>query len=190
MDSEGPLFGHSSSSTAAASTSSAARFLGHTQVGEYELVDNHPHLATPHSPSTPDLLYPHTHLTNAPPAASLPINQNGLPVYDRLAPQPVGGSLHPPSLLPPSEAEARLTGGGGPDLDLDLERQHALFYSSDLLNSNISNGGEALDAGLDENLSHLGSADHLIHGGHGHFLSVNHSRTFLQGKPFFPASMS
>ena len=66
-----------------------------------------------------------------------------------------------------------------PDLDLDLERQHALFYSSDLLNSNIS---VDLAHGLDDNLSNVGSADHLIHGGHGNFLSVNNSRTFLQGK--------
>ena len=150
----------------------AQRFgLNQTQVGEYELVDNHQHLdiATPHSPSTPDLLYPHTHLTTP---ANLPINQNGLPV------------------LPTNEAEeqhtvtansniASTSTAARPDLDLDLERQHALFYSSDLLNSNIS---VDLAHGLDDNLSNVGSADHLIHGGHGNFLSVNNSRTFLQGR--------
>ena len=150
----------------------AQRFgLNQTQVGEYELVDNHQHLdiATPHSPSTPDLLYPHTHLTTP---ANLPINQNGLPV------------------LPTNEAEeqhtvtatsniASTSAAARPDLDLDLERQHALFYSSDLLNSNIS---VDLAHGLDDNLSNVGSADHLIHGGHGNFLSVNNSRTFLQGR--------
>ena len=148
--------------------------LNQTQVGEYELVDNHQHLdiATPHSPSTPDLLYPHTHLTT--PACNLPINQNGLPV------------------LPTNEVEDQHTVAANatvasssaaaacrPDLDLDLERQHALFYSSDLLNSNIS---VDLAHGLDDNLSNVGSADHLIHGGHGNFLSVNNSRTFLQGR--------
>ena len=144
--------------------------LNQTQVGEYELVDNHQHLdiATPHSPSTPDLLYPHTHLT-AP--ANLPINQNGLPVLSTAAEVDEHGlSAHPTSAAAASR----------PDLDLDLERQHALFYSSDLLNSNIS---VDLAIGLDDNLSNVGSADHLIHGGHGNFLSVNNSRTFLQGRP-------
>lgn len=143
--------------------------LNQTQVGEYELVDNHQHLdiATPHSPSTPDLLYPHTHLT-AP--ANLPINQNGLPVLSTAEVDEHGLSAHPTSAAAASR----------PDLDLDLERQHALFYSSDLLNSNIS---VDLAIGLDDNLSNVGSADHLIHGGHGNFLSVNNSRTFLQGRP-------
>ena len=121
----------------------AQRFLSQTQVGDYELVDNHPHLATPHSPSTPDLLYPHTHLTATPAPPHLPINQNGLPVLE-------------------ASIDRRRPG----DLDLDLERQHALFYSSDLLNSNVS---ADMPSGLDDNLSHVGSADHLIHGGH--FLS-------------------
>ena len=143
--------------------------LNQTQVGEYELVDNHQHLdiATPHSPSTPDLLYPHPHLT-AP--ANLPINQNGLPVLSTAEVDEHGLSTHPTSAAAASR----------PDLDLDLERQHALFYSSDLLNSNIS---VDLAIGLDDNLSNVGSADHLIHGGHGNFLSVNNSRTFLQGRP-------
>lgn len=132
------------------------RFVNQTQVGDYELVQDNStlepssHLATtttpPHSPSTPDLLYPHTHLTAS--AVNLPINQNGLPVF---------------------ETNNGRCGGAG-DLDLDLERQQALFYS-DALNSNV----------LDETLSNVGSADHLIHGGHGNFLSVNQSRTFLQG---------
>ena len=61
------------------------------------------------------------------------------------------------------------------DLDLDLERQHALFYSADLSNGVGANG-------LDDSLSNVGSADHLIHGGHANFLSINHSRTFLQGE--------
>ena len=64
--------------------SAAQRFLNQTQVGDYELVDSHlhQHLATPQSPSTPDLLYPHTHLTTSLGAGpvNLPINQNGLPV--------------------------------------------------------------------------------------------------------------
>lgn len=133
------------------------RYVNQTQVGDYELVQDNStlepssHLATtttpPHSPSTPDLLYPHTHLT-AP--VNLPINQNGLPVFE-IQPRCSAG-------LPTA------------DLDLDLERQQALFYS-DALNSNV----------LDETLSNVGSADHLIHGGHGNFLSVNQSRTFLQG---------
>lgn len=110
-----------------------------------------------HSPSTPDLLYPHTHLT---PAVNLPINQNGLPVYD----VDLGTSPR---------------GHGPADLDLDLERQQALYYSSDLINSNISANGTT---SLDETLSNVGSADHLIHGGHGNFLSVNNSRTYLHGK--------
>ena len=93
-------------------------------------------------------------------------------------------------MLPTNEAEeqhtvtansniASTSAAARPDLDLDLERQHALFYSSDLLNSNIS---VDLAHGLDDNLSNVGSADHLIHGGHGNFLSVNNSRTFLQGR--------
>ena len=132
------------------------RYFSQTQVGDYELVDNpssSQQLATPHSPSTPDLLYPHTHLTTTPPA-NLPINQNGLPIYD---------------------VEGPLQG----DLDLDLDRQQALYFSADLMNSNVSN--EEL---LEDSLSHLGSADHLIHGGHSHFLSVNNSRPFVHGKNF------
>ena len=133
------------------------RYFNQTQVGDYELVDNPssstlPHLANPHSPSTPDLLYPHTHLTTGTPPANLPINQNGLPIYD----------VEP----------------GPGDLDLDLDRQQALYYSADLLNSNVSNEL------LEDSLSHLGSADHLIHGGHSHFLSVNNSRPFVHGKNF------
>lgn len=149
--------------------------LNQTQVGEYELVDNHQHLdiATPHSPSTPDLLYPHTHLT-AP--ANLPINQNGLPVLSTAEVDEHGLSAHPTSAAAASR----------PDLDLDLERQHALFYSSDLLNSNIS---VDLAIGLDDNLSNVGSADHLIHGGHGNFLSVNNSRTFLQDNQLYPRAI-
>ena len=132
----------------------AQRYFNQTQVGDYELVDNPSssvQLATPHSPSTPDLLYPHTHLTSTPPA-NLPINQNGLPnIYDV---EPQG------------------------DLDLDLDRQQALYYSADLMNSNVANEL------LEDSLSHLGSADHLIHGGHSHFLSVNNSRPFVHGKNF------
>ena len=144
--------------------------LNQTQVGEYELVDNHQHLdiATPHSPSTPDLLYPHTHLT-AP--VNLPINQNGLPV--------LSAEVEEQAIAAAVAAAATGTAAARPDLDLDLERQHALFYSSDLLNSNIS---VDLAHGLDDTLSNVGSADHLIHGGHGNFLSVNNSRTFLQGR--------
>lgn len=126
--------------------SSRVRFLE----GNFSLI------ATPHhSPSTPDLLYPHTHLTSASPA-NLPINQNGLPVFESVG-QPAAQEQKPDELMTDH-------------LDLDVERQHALFYN-DLLNSNS----------LDETLSNVGSADHLIHGGHGNFLSVNHSRTFLQG---------
>ena len=163
---------------ACASVPEPGRYPGHTQVGEYELVDNHQHLATPHSPSTPDLLYPHTHLTNSlagQPAASLPINQNGLPVFDHL---PILGRAPQPPVQPPSAEEE-----GQPDLDLDLERQHAMFYSSDLLNSNNVNLEN-----FDETLSNVGSADHLIHGGH--FLSVNNSRPFLQGSMLFIMLMS
>ena len=144
------------------------RYFNQTQVGDYELVDNPTHggggqLATPHSPSTPDLLYPHTHLTSiGTPPAHLPINQNGLPVYDV---EPGGG-------------------GGIGDLDLDLDRQQALYYSADLLNSNVSAACAANEL-LEDSLSHLGSADHLIHGGHSHFLSVNNSRPFVHGRKFF-----
>ena len=153
----------------------AQRF-GQTHVGEYELVDNHQHLdiaTTPHSPSTPDLLYPHTHLTTP---ANLPINQNGLPVLPTSAEvEDHTVAANAATTLASNSAAATCR----PDLDLDLERQHALFYSSDLLNSNIS---VDLAHGLDDNLSNVGSADHLIHGGHGNFLSVNNSRTFLQGR--------
>ena len=127
-------------------------------VGEYELVDNHQHMILPDgrkSPSTPDLLYPHTHLTGPGAAANHPINQNGLPVFN-------------------------LDSDRREDLNLDVDRQQALFYSSaDLLNSNVSADGTT---SLDETLSNIGSADHLIHGGHGNFLSVNNSRTFIHGK--------
>lgn len=150
------------------------RYFNQTQVGDYELVDNPAlggggsgggkHMATPHSPSTPDLLYPHTHLTSiGTPPAHLPINQNGLPIYDV---EPGGG------------------GGGQGDLDLDLDRQQALYYSADLLNSNVAAACAANEL-LEDSLSHLGSADHLIHGGHSHFLSVNNSRPFVHGKKFF-----
>ena len=135
------------------------RFLNQTQVGEYELVDNHAHCTLPDgrkSPSTPDLLYPHTHLTGPSGAANHPINQNGLPVFNLDAI------------------------GQREDLNIDVDRQQALFYNSaDLLNSNISADGTT---SLDETLSNIGSADHLIHGGHGNFLSVNNSRTFVHGK--------
>ena len=135
--------------------SASQRYFSQTQVGDYELVDNpsSQQLATPHSPSTPDLLYPHTHLTSTTPPANLPINQNGLPLYDRVE---------------PSQG----------DLDLDLDRQQALYFSADLMNSNVSNEL------LEDSLSHLGSADHLIHGGHSHFLSVDNSRPFVHGKHF------
>ena len=70
------------------------------------------------SPSTPDLLYPHTHLTGpGASAANHPINQNGLPVFN-------------------------LDSDRREDLNLDVDRQQALFYSSaDLLNSNVSADG-------------------------------------------------
>ena len=140
-------------------------------------MDNHQHMLDGRkSPSTPDLLYPHTHLTGPVAGgsglgavANHPINQNGLPVLSTAEVDEHGLSAHPTSAAAASR----------PDLDLDLERQHALFYSSDLLNSNIS---VDLAIGLDDNLSNVGSADHLIHGGHGNFLSVNNSRTFLQGR--------
>ena len=122
------------------------------------------------SPSTPDLLYPHTHLTGPvagggglAAAANHPINQNGLPsVYD------LDSDHHRQE-----------------DLNLDVDRQQALFYSSaDLLNSNVLASSSIADGttSLDETLSNVGSADHLIHGGHGNFLSVNNSRTFIHGK--------
>ena len=75
------------------------------------------------SPSTPDLLYPHTHLTGpgGASAANHPINQNGLPVG-----------------LP----VFNLDSDRREDLNLDVDRQQALFYSSaDLLNSNVSADG-------------------------------------------------
>ena len=142
-------------------------------MGEYELVDNHQHMLDGRkSPSTPDLLYPHTHLTGPvaggsglAAAANHPINQNGLPsVYD----------LDSDHHLHRQE-----------DLNLDVDRQQALFYSSaDLLNSNVLASSSIADGttSLDETLSNVGSADHLIHGGHGNFLSVNNSRTFIHGK--------
>ena len=80
--------------------------------------------------------------------------------------------------------------GDGGDLDLNLERQQALFFSSDLLNS--GGGGSALTmtegtTSLDETLSNVGSADHLIHGGHANFLSVNnHANSFLHDNQHFP----
>ena len=69
-------------------------------------------------------------------------------------------------------------------MDLDLDRQQALYYSADLLNSNVAAACAANEL-LEDSLSHLGSADHLIHGGHSHFLSVNNSRPFVHGKKFF-----
>ena len=113
---------------------------------------------------------------------NLPINQNGLPcVLSSGEAEEHGSSSNATTSAAAIAAACATTSAAAsrPDLDLDLERQHALFYSSDLLNSNIS---VDLANGLDDNLSNVGSADHLIHGGHGNFLSVNNSRTFLQGK--------
>ncbi len=168
------------------------RYVG--QVGDYELVDdlNNPQYVTIHPPkkrtnnaasrpipqspstSTPDLLYNHHHLLqqqqhlqteDTPPPHQHPINQNGLPT---VFPQYDAGDGN---LNENDECG---------DLDLDLERQQAMFFSSDLLNS-----GSAMTEGttsLDETLSNVGSADHLIHGGHANFLSVNHASSFLQGR--------